>query len=739
MIFILAVSAGLLLAADKKDDRNGDKQNDKRQGTGAMDSSKRAQHALNRLTFGARPGDAERVQAMGVDRWIELQLHPEKIDDGALQARLQGYRTLTMDTRELLQNFPPPFVLKAVEAGRFPMPSDPNQRAVYESQLAAYRARQQNKAAKGNDAGNNNDGNANPDKTNDGAMADADRAERREARMGAEMKAEEILALPPEQRSAAIMKLSPEQRALIARTMIARTMTARTPATDGRQRMLEGMSPEQRETLLAMANPRIVVAGELQSAKILRAAYSERQLDEVMTDFWFNHFNIYDKKGPDAYMIGEYERDVIRPRALGKFQDLLLATAKSPAMLFYLDNWQSVGPGSDFAKNGGGGRQQGFGQPGVGQQGMGQQNRRFRRRGGIFGGGGNEQQPRMQRNDPNQQSVQQTRQRRSGLNENYARELMELHTLGVDGGYTQQDVTELAKVLTGWTMRQPRLGGDYEFNGRMHEPGTKTVLGRQFSGGGEGEGEAALKMLAHQPATAKFISRKLAQRFVADDPSPALVDRMAQTFLKTDGDIREVLRTMFRAPEFWSREAYRAKVKTPFEFVVSSLRATGAEIQNPFVIAQALNKMGMPLYGMQPPTGYSMKADAWVNSAALLNRMNFALGLGTGRLPGVTLGAALDVTPNSAQMLGSGAPRDTQQTLATLEQKLLAGDVSLQTHQTLAKQLADPQVAGVKMDEMGVGAGPNVAPSVAPNVANVVASPGVIAGLILGSPEFQRR
>jgi len=715
LILILAVSAGWLLAADKNKDGKNTKS---AHTTGAMDEAKRAQHALNRLTFGARPGDVERVQAMGVDRWIELQLHPEKIDDGALQARLAGYRTLAMDTRELLQNFPPPFVLKAVEAGRMAMPSDPNQRAVYESQMAAYRARKQNKANKGNDGVANNAANngandnaqqntaQNPNDA-DNTMSDAERAERREARRDAQMKAQEILALPPEKRSAAFLKLSPEERTRIARSL----------PQEERQQLLEGMSPQQRETMMAMANPRIVVAGEMQSAKILRATYSERQLDEVMTDFWFNHFNVYDKKGPDAYMIGAYERDVIRPRALGKFQDLLLATAKSPAMLFYLDNWQSVGPGSDFAKNGGGYR----------QQGQGQQNRRRQR--GFGRQQQRQQQPTMQRNDPNQQTQEQAKQRRSGLNENYAREVMELHTLGVDGGYTQQDVTELAKVLTGWTMRQPRMGGDFEFNGRMHEPGSKTVLGQQFSGGGESEGEAALKMLAHQPATAKFISRKLAMRFVSDDPSPALVERMAQTFLKSDGDIREVLRTMFKSQEFWSREAYRAKVKTPFEFVVSSLRATGAEMQNPFVIAQALNKMGMPLYGMQPPTGYSMKADAWVNSAALLNRMNFALGLGTGRLPGVTI--------SNAQVLGSGSqPRDAQQTLAMLEQKLLAGDVSQQTHQTLAKQLDDPQMVATKMDEMGGAnaAGPNSA-----GTTSAGAKTGVIAGLILGSPEFQRR
>ena len=258
--------------------------------------------------------------------------------------------------------------------------------------------------------------------------------------------------------------------------------------------------------------------------------------------------------------------------------------------------------------------------------------------------------------------------------------------------------------------------GKFFFNPNVHDNGEKIVLGQKIpAGGGMGDGLAVLNILAHQPATAKFISHKLAQRFVSDDPAPALVERMANTFLRSDGDIREVLRTMFKSQQFWARDAYRAKVKTPFEFVVSSLRATGAEMRNPFVIAQALNKMGMPLYGMQPPTGYSMKADAWVNSAALLNRMNFALGLGTGRLPGVTM--------NSSQVLGNaGQARDAQATLAVLEQKLLAGDVSLQTHQTLAKQLADPQVVGVKAEDVAAGG-----------------KAGVVAGLILGSPEFQRR
>jgi uncharacterized protein (DUF1800 family) len=422
-----------------------------------------------------------------------------------------------------------------------------------------------------------------------------------------------------------------------------------------------------------------VVAVSFPGAKLLRAIYSDRQLEEVMTDFWFNHFNVFIGKGPDRYMINAYEREVIRPHALGKFKDLLEATAKSPAMLFYLDNWQSVGPDSDLARYG--------------------PQRRMGRRGRFM-------------NFPRPQ--QQAKNRPSGLNENYAREIMELHTLGVDGGYTQKDVTELAKVLTGWSIEQPQMGGSFRFNERAHEPGAKYVLGHKIGEHGEKEGEEMLEILAHHPSTAKFISRKLAMRFVSDNPPQSLINRMAETFQKKDGDIREVLRTMFRSPEFWAADAYRAKMKTPFEFVVSAVRVSGADIQDALPLVATLNRMGMPLYGMQPPTGYSMKAEAWVNSSALLNRMNFALALGSGRLPGSSL---------DAQALIHGpAPADAAAALSALEQGLLAGDISPQTHAVLAKQLSDPKIAQRKLDD----------PAQKPNY-------GAIAGLIMGSPEFQRR
>jgi uncharacterized protein (DUF1800 family) len=278
---------------------------------------------------------------------------------------------------------------------------------------------------------------------------------------------------------------------------------------------------------------------------------------------------------------------------------------------------------------------------------------------------------------------------------------MELHTLGVDGGYTQKDVTEVAKVFTGWTIDKPQQGGDYVFREQLHEPGTKNVLGKKIHEKGESEGRQVLHMLATHPSTAHFISKKLAMRFVSDDPPKALVDRMAATFLKTKGDIREVLRTLFKSPEFWAPDAYRAKVKTPLEFVVSALRTTGAEVTDSQQLIQSLQKMGMPLYGMQPPTGYSMKAETWVNSSALIDRMNFSLALAAGRMKGVA------VDPQRA--LGPEAMAAPSAELDRLTQALLAGDISPKTKETVEQEM---------------GTTPN---------------PAVIAGLLLGSPEFQRR
>jgi uncharacterized protein (DUF1800 family) len=687
---ILLVSAILLAASDKKSKT---KASDKETHAQAapMDDDKRIVHTLNRFTFGARPGDVERVRAMGLDKWFDEQLHPEKIDDGAVEARLAPFRTLKMSTREMVENFPPPQVLKAIENGRMSMPHDPAKKAVYESRMAAYQQRQQNKqdkAAAGNatatdtempaakaqpatitqTAADSKDSSPEMNSSNQPASKAGERKQQkqREDAMYADLDTDRLLQMPPDDRYKAILKMPVDERLDLAKTY-------RGPRA---MQLVDDMKPEQRETVEAMIQPQAVL-GELAEAKLLRAIYSDRQLDEVMTDFWFNHFNVFIGKGPDRYMVNAYEREVIRPHALGKFKDILAATAKSPAMLFYLDNWQSVGPNSELALYG----------PG-----------RFRGRRGRFA------RPRPQ----------QGKNRPSGLNENYAREIMELHTLGVDGGYTQKDVTELAKVLTGWSIEQPQLGGSFRFNERAHEPGPKYVLGRKIGEHGEKEGEEMLDVLAHHPSTAKFISRKLAMRFVSDNPPQSLVDRMAETFQNKDGDIREVLRTMFHSPEFWAADAYRAKMKTPFEFVASAARVSGADIQNALPLVGTLNRMGMPLYAMQPPTGYSMKAETWVNSSALLNRMNFALQLASGRLPGTSL---------DAQALIPGpAPADASAALAALEQSILAGDVSSQTHAVMQKQLGDPQISQRKLDD-----------------ADKKPNYGAIAGLIMGSPEFQRR
>jgi uncharacterized protein (DUF1800 family) len=558
-----------------------------------------------------------------------------------------------MDTREMVENFPPEQMIKAVADGKQSLPSDPLKRAVYQAQLDRYQDKEDRKQQTAV---------AGPDK-----VADDERARRQQERIESEQKVEELLEMPPDQRMKAVLKMSPEEQ---------RVMTSSLQG-EKRDEFMEGMNPRQRETIEALNSPQQVVANELVEGKLLRAIYSDRQLQEVMTDFWFNHFNVFLGKGADRYLLTSYERDVIRPRALGKFEDLLVATAQSPAMLFYLDNWLSVGPNSDVAN-------------GIPKRANKEVKQRIRNKG----------------------QTSQSKGKRNGLNENYGRELMELHTLGVNGGYTQQDVTEVARVFTGWTLKQPKQGGGFTFEERTHEPGDKVVLGHRIKPKGEKEGLEVLHILAHHPSTAKFVCTKLAMRFVSDDPPPALVDRMAQTFLKKDGNIREVLKTMLSSPEFWAPDTYRAKVKTPLEFVVSAVRASGADVTDAMPIARQLQNMGMPLYGMQPPTGYSMKADAWVNSSALLGRMNFALALTSGKVRGVQV--------DSEHM--PGRSDDPQQSLAVLENSLLAGEVSQQTHDVISARLQDSKISRRKLDD----------PARPPNV-------GLIAGLLLGSPEFQRR
>jgi uncharacterized protein (DUF1800 family) len=646
-----------------------------------MNAQRRAEHVLNRLAFGPRPGDVAQVTAMGVDKWIDLQLHPEKINDDALESRLAPLRTLRMDTKEMSEEFPSQQVIKQVADGKLSMPSGGARHAVYMAQMERY----EEKISRKQEAGNATPQAASTYVAQNGqqqnvpqqnAMSDQDRMKqdriKEDQRQTAESDLPQLLNEPADQRFQAILKLSTEEQIALA------SLNERE-----REPLLDGMTPDQREIMGALRSPQQVVTDELMQGKLMRAIYSQRQLQEVMTDFWFNHFNVFIGKGPDRYMLTSYERDVIRPHALGKFEDLLVATARSPAMLFYLDNWQSVGPDSDFSR----GIPKYADRPWMGR-------RRF------------PPPPRPQR--------QPKAKRPSGLNENYGRELMELHTLGVNGGYTQKDVTEVARVFTGWTLKEPRDGGGFFFDERKHEPGDKTVLGHRIKPHGEQEGLQVLHMLAHSPATAHFICTKLAVRFVSDNPSDVLVNAMAKTFLKKDGDIREVMKTMLSSPEFWAADDYRAKVKTPLEFVASAARATGAEITNAAPLARQLQNMGMPLYGAQPPTGYSMKAATWVNSSALLARMNFALALTTNRLHGTQV----DVQ----HLSGESNPADVEQTLAILENNLLEGNVSQQTHGTIAARLQDPAISRRRLDD----------PARPPDVA-------MIEGLLLGSPEFQKR
>ena len=403
-----------------------------------------------------------------------------------------------------------------------------------------------------------------------------------------------------------------------------------------------------------------------------------------MDDFWFNHFNVFAGKGEDRYYLTSYERDVIQPHVLGKFKDLVTATAKSPAMLFYLDNFLSADSRAAERL--------------AGQRAMRQA--RYGRFGGRF--------PR--RPPPNPQAKKNER----GLNENYGRELMELHTVGVDGGYTQKDVTEVARAFTGWTLEKPRQFADFKFDDRLHDPDPKIVLGKKIHAGGMKDGEQVIDLLVHQPSTAKFISTKLARRFVSDNPPPALVNRMAETFQSSDGDIRAVMKTMIWSAEFWSREAYRAKIKTPFELIVSSARALGTDVDTALPLVQWVGRIGEPLYQCQPPTGYSDKAETWVNTGALLNRLNFSLALAGNKMRGAR--------SDTAALLGLGLSADPKAALDRAVQVFLGGQAAPATVETLEKQLENPQVLRARLDD----------PRGQVNL-------GVVAGLVLGAPEFQRR
>jgi len=570
-------------------------------------------HALDRLSFGPRPGDVERAKKIGLKKWIDQQLHPERIAESPeLEAQLQPLESLRMTPKETAQHYPPPQLIKAIADGRQAPPEDPVMRAAVERLVARY------KVKKGQDANG-----AAPDPNADMEPVKPlnevlEQSEMMTIRGGTPAQKRELLASMPSEKLEDMLIALPR----------------------GQRQQLFGFAPaDVRRKILILNAPQQAVAYDLLEAKLLRAIESKRQLAEELDDFWFNHFNVFYEKGADRFLIPDYERQAIRPYVLGKFRDMLGATAKSPAMLFYLDNFQSVRPDIDLNNK----------------------NRKVKR----------------------------------GLNENYARELMELHTMGVNGGYTQKDVTEVARCFTGWTLLEPRRGGDFFFNDRLHDKGEKVVLGHVIpAGGGMDDGEKVLDILATHPSTAHFISQALAQRFVADNPPPAMVDRMSQTFLSTNGDIREVMKTMLNSKEFWSEGAYRAKVKTPFEMVVSSVRALDADVIDAWALGNQLANLGEPLYRKQEPTGYSNLNSEWVNSAALLSRMNFALQLARNGVPGVKVDAA---------RFGNDP--------AQVAKTLMFRNASPQTRAAIDKALDNQKQK----------------------------TPALVAGLVIGSPDFQRR
>ncbi len=457
--------------------------------------------------------------------------------------------------------------------------------------------------------------------------------------------------------------------------------------------------PRLRERL--RQNQRIL--GEVQSARLARAVASERQLQEVMTDFWTNHFTVFAGKGLTRIFIPAYERDVIRPNALGKFRDLLGAVAKSPAMLFYLDQWQSAADSLH---------------PTAARM------------------------PFAAR-----QRLAQGRPR--GLNENYARELLELHTLGVDAGYTQQDVIEVARALTGWTMN-PRQDATFVFRPQIHDAGEKVVLGHRLAAGrGIEDGEDVLDLLARDPRTARFIARKLAIRFVSDEPPPALVDRAASTFLRTDGDMREVVRTIVTSPEFFGRAAYRAKVKSPFELVASALRAVGAAADTSMRSAQIVAYLGQPIYGHQAPNGWPETGESWMNTGAILNRINFGLALAAGRLPTASVthwseAARLSDAPREAQVdavvlafLGGNASPDTRQILLDGENPMLSRLSAPADSASMALVPDGPSaMRAMPPDRNGQ---PRARALRGLEQPARLAGLAQVVGLAIGAPEFQRR
>ena len=711
----------------------------------ALDDDERILHALSRFTFGSRPGDLERVREIGLDRWFELQLHPATMDFTDLDRRLSELPAMRLSSQQLLMAFPSGAIIRQAADGKLPVPNTPILRAVYSDQIAFYKEREAKNAEKKAEAA------VAPAPAKDplpAAMASPPGPEMRQemgaaamdasktqmasesssdAAMGSnaatasnltmspgdpgKAKAVESVAARPSPADAeelAILALPPKQRETRLLAMTPDKLESFRQNLKGGQRaqLVDKMTAGEREVVADLENPGKAVIDEMKEQRLIRDVYCPAELQEVMTDFWLNHFNVFLHKNEETpYYLVSFERDVIRPRALGKFEDLLVATAKSPAMLLYLDNASSMGPDSTVAEK-----------------------------------------------DKERAAKQSKPAPSSGLNENYARELMELRTLGVDGGYTQHDVTEMARVFTGWTVDQPARGGGFLFDERKHEPGTKKVLGSKVKDGGVNEGLEILHKLAERPATAQFLSRKLAIRFVADDPPQSLVNRMAKSYLASDGDIAAVLRTMFHSPEFWQRDVYRAKVKTPLEYVVSAVRASNAETGSLMQLSNALDRMGMPLYGCVPPTGYSSDAKSWVNTGALVNRMNFALNLAANKMAGIQTAWMANAGDGdlAGEVAVDQAPMDAAADELRLENRLIQDEVSDQTRKTLLAQVESR--AEARTDNAITRSAPaqpiNAAAQVTgkPKLPNPPITPAarekqdaLLAGLLLGSPEFQRR
>ncbi len=610
-------------------------------------SDRQALHVLNRTTFGPRPADREAVRRMGVKAWLKQQLNPATLPENPeLETRLARLVTLRMPTWQLVETVQPQqqMMMSMVNAA---VPADvmsrvmntpvEDRRKILDSLTPEVRAQVLSSLPQQYVE-------AIPE-----LRMEADRARQQRQEMMSRQATEQQRRLRPplnelftpdelnvlrhgtdEEKTALIEPLGQEKRAQVFRSLGPQG-TQLLPAAYRRQAMLT-------------ANPQQGVVDELIEAKLQRALYSNRQLEEVLVDFWFNHFNVSTTKPQVRNMLTSYERDAIRPHVLGRFRDMLLATARHPAMLFYLDNYQSQAPRPELLQA---------------------------------------------------MAAAGSALRLPGINENYARELMELHTLGVDGGYTQEDVVNVARAFSGWSIYDISRIAEFQFNPGNHDRNEKVILGQVFPrGGGEAEGVQVIDLLARHPSTARFISRKLAQRFVADEPPPALVERMAATFTKTDGDLRAVMETLLLSREFLSEGAWRAKMKSPLELVVGSLRAANAEVDDTTVLAQRIAELGQPLYAKAEPTGYPNTGESWTNSVALLGRMNYAAALFDGKIAGVKV---------EPQAIASG---DMGRSMLVLT---------------------------------GVAASPETIAVVEKGAAGQPPTPALMATVMIGSPDFQRR